>query len=189
MKLRKQVFAVTMAFALLYAQACSFASAIQQLKQWAPTVLTAFTGVVSIINPAAGSGLALADLAITKLFAPGGPVFAAINQYQANPGTGTLANLTSALDAANSQFEAALNDIPATLNQNDVKAVQASLLLLITTLESFEARLAPAPPVTQAAHRARAVVSGVTPAKNRGDFVKKYNSIMAQNGHPEVHLQ
>jgi hypothetical protein len=167
-------------------EGCTFASAIQELQQWAPTVLTAFSGIVTIIDPPVGSALALATLAITKLFGTGGPIPAAISAYQAAPGTGTLGTLLAVLSAANAQFETVLSDIPATLNPTDVQAVQASLLLLITTLESFAARLAPTPPVTQAAHTARAVQVGVHPAKDRKDFVKKWNAIWA--GRPEHKL-
>src|SRR5271167_4157706 len=142
-------------------EGCTFATAIQQLQQWAPTVLSAFSGIVTIINPAAGSALAIATLAITKLFGVGGPIPAAISAYQASPGTTTLSTLISVLNAANGQFEAVLNDIPTTLNSNDVKAAQASLLLLVTTMDAFEARLAPAPPVATAAHAQRAVALSV----------------------------
>lgn len=186
--MRKASKTILICAMMVWAQAFSCASAIQELQTWAPTVLTAFSGIVGIVNPAAGSGLLLVDGALTKLFAPGGPIFSAISAYQANPGTGTLQNLTNALNDANAQFSAALADIPATLPPNDVRAVQAALLLLATTLEAFQARLAPTAPAAQSTHMARAVNLGVAPAKNRADFVKKYNVIMAQNGHANVKL-
>lgn len=183
MKIRKQALAVTMSMAILYAQACSFSSAIANLAKWAPTVLTAFSGIVTIVNPAVGSGLALADVAITKLFGVGGPVLTAISAYQSNPGTTSLQSLTNALQDANAQLNTAFSDIPANLNPNDVKAVEAGLLLLVTTLESFEAQLGIQPPVTaNAAHVSRAVAVGVAPAKNLNDFKKKWNAIMVANG-------
>ena len=182
--MRRKVLSVAVCVMMLYAQACSFSSAIANLAKWAPTVLTAFSGVVTIINPAAGSGLALADVAITKLFGVGGPVLTAISAYQASPGTTTLQSLTSALYAANTQLNTALADIPTNMNPGDVKAAEAGLLLLVTTLESFEAQLGIQPPATaNAEHVARAVTLGVTPAKNLNDFKKKWNQIMQANGH------
>ncbi len=188
--MKRKVLSVALCVMMLYAQACSFSSAIANLAKWAPTVLTAFSGVVTIINPAAGSGLALADLAINKLFGVGGPVLTAISAYKANPGTTTLQNLTTALYEANTQFSAALADIPANMNPNDVKAAEAGLLLLVTTLESFEAQLGIQPPATANAHHvARAVTVGVVPAKSLSDFKKKWNQIMQTNGHPAQMLK
>lgn len=182
--MKRKVLSVAICMVMLYAQACSFSSAIANLAKWAPTVLTAFSGVVTIINPAAGSGLALADVAITKLFGVGGPVLTAISAYQASANTTTLASLTSALQAANAQFSAALADLPPGLNPQDEQAAESALLLLTTTLEAFEAQIGVQPPAAaNAQHVARAMALGVAPAKDLKDFDKKWNQIMQSTGH------
>jgi hypothetical protein len=169
-------------------QGCTFASAMAELEQWSPTVLTAFAGVVSIINPPAGSALALSAAEIPKVWAL---VDAAINQYKTNPGTGSLANVTAALAAANAQFNQFLSVIQANPNSQDAKAAEAGMLLLIVTLQSIQAKLGPtvaptptAPTITFTA-TARAASMGIVAAKSNKDFKKKWSQLMIANGHSE----
>src|SRR5579863_5486389 len=182
MKTRKAGLAVFLCLAMVLPQAFSCATAIKELEAWSPTVLNAFAGVVALVNPQAGSALAIAGAEIPKVW---GVVQAAISNYQANPTTGTLNEVTAALNAANSQFNAFLAAIQQNPNSNEAKAAEAGMLLLVTTLESIQARLATVAPATQNAHMARAVTLGVSPAKNNADFKKRWNVIMTANGHPE----
>src|ERR1700689_589130 len=165
-KLVKPGQAVLICAMMLWSQAFSCATAIKELEQWSPTVISAFTGIVTILNPAAGSGLALADIAIQKLFGVGGVVPNAIAAYQANPGTSTLSDVTAALAAANTQFNAALAAIQQNPNSQDAQAAEAGMLLLIVTLESIQAKLGTTvtTPVATSAARLWALKKAIEPA-------------------------
>ncbi len=183
--------------------AVSCADVVSELETYLPIGLTAFSGVVSIINPIAGSALSIASGLATKLW---GDITPALNNYTAAPASAKstpLGELLTALQSAEGQVSVVDSDLATAvnINQTDLKASQAVLLVITATLSSIQAKLAkstptvaaPAPPAAVASARAArpsTVAVGtqtldVTAASNGKDFRNKVNQIWVAAGHPE----
>jgi hypothetical protein len=196
------ILAITLSL-MLAVTGCTFASAMSQLQTWAPVGLTAFTGIVSILNPAVGSPLAVWSGRVIKVW---GDMQAGIRAYNDAPAANKatrMGELLTVLDAVQGELKQGIADLGANPSSVDVQAAQAALLLLQTTLATIEAKLAPKAPAPVAATHtqhttefegARTVrvnksTLTIGPVTSGSDFKKQFNVIMQHAGLIEYQLR
>jgi len=140
-------------------------SIIQQVQTWVPVAITAFDGVITIINPAAGSAIALAAVAIDALWKA---LQSAISAYK--NGNSTLSSVIAAIQAVMNEISAFTGNLPPGLQTG----IKLGLSLLVSTLQAFLTKLSPTAVVSA---QARTAALGVPPAKDKADFVHKWNRL------------
>jgi len=148
-------------------------SALDNLTTWVPVGLAAFDGIAAIVD---GPFTAIATT-VDNLWAA---VQNAINLYQhsTDPQVTRLDKVIATLDALSGGLTQALAALPVSIPAAVLSAAKLGLTLLISTLNSIRNKLQPAPvPAAM-----KAAIGSVAPAKNKNDFIKKFNAIMADNG-------
>jgi hypothetical protein len=174
---------------------------MQKLEQYIPIGLQVFSGIVSIINPLAGTVLAGLTGLFSKLW---GDLTKTISDYNAAPAAGkatALEQVLTALDAVQGNLAKILSDVNA--NSTAAQVAKAALLLLTSTLAAIEAQLAPqaAPKAVGIDHLGHANLLAVPhtvsigsnqlivkPATSRADFIKQHNNIMLAAGYTDRQL-
>jgi hypothetical protein len=165
--------------------------------------LQVFAGVVSIINPPAGSGLAIAAGIIPKLWGDATKAVTAYQSASADKNT-KLGEALVALNVLQTQLNQMLIDLGTNPNSTDAQAAKASIALLATTLLTMQQNLAktpgappspsPPPPLPGAPSSITAVpntvVVGTTSvavkaAASPSDLKRQYNQIMQLAGQPD----
>lgn len=179
----------------VFAAGCPFTvgGVLAVLERYVPLGLQAFAGIVSLINPAAGSALATAVLIAKALWTD---VQEAIASYNAAP-AGNKSTLLGKVDTALSSLVNGLTRILSSLglhSQADQQTAVAALMLLIATLTGIQATL-PVPSAAQAKTRRatmpRQLMVGAQQVEIVGDvkqFKAQYNTIMHAGGHTELQL-
>src|SRR5271163_217896 len=130
---------------LLTLEGCAFGSVMAQLGKYLPIGLQALAGIASLISP--GAGAAISAL-IGLINAAWGGLQAAVNAYNSAPAASkqtALEKVLEALDAVQSTI-AQTSTALGVGGSEIVKAAEAALLLITTTLASIEAQLAPHAP-------------------------------------------
>lgn len=167
------------------------------LETYVPVGLQAFTGIVTLINPPVGTGLALAVIAAKAGWAD---VSAAIAFYQSAPAAAkstALGKVDTALEGLVGGLQKVLNSFGLS-SQTDQQAAVAALMLLIATLSGIQAGITPAGVTTAARARraaipARMVVGAqsveISSTADPKKFKAQYNAIMNAGGHPQLQLQ
>jgi hypothetical protein len=152
-------------------------SALDELESWVPVGLAAFDGVAAIVD---GPFTAIAST-VDALWAA---VLNAISLYQhsTDPTTTNLDKLIAALDALAGGLTQAVAALPISIPAAVLNAAKLGLALLIATLKRIQAKLEPTPTPVPAAMKA--AIGTTAPATSKGDFVKKFNAIMAANNQP-----
>jgi hypothetical protein len=158
-----------------------------ELSLWVGTGLEAFAGIVSIINPPAGSVLAIAVTTAEGLWKA---VSAAITEYNdpSLPKSTTFQKVIAALTALQDGLQGVLDAIPVSIPAAVLIGIKAGLALLIATLNHFATHLPvptgaqkPAPIKTAALsplqQRRIVTAASVQPATSKSDFVKKFNAL------------
>lgn len=150
--------------------------AMDALEQWLPEGIYAVDAIVTALNPAAGSILAIATAALPKLWIA---VQNAITEYKSTnpPPVGTLAKVATALQDVSDQLTDVLGALPVSLPNLDILAIEAGLKLVIATLNYFAQKNGAT--VSAKARTAAVAKSGtpVAPATSRADFAKKWNAL------------
>jgi len=155
-------------------EGCDVGSVLSELETWVPVGLSAFDTLISYINPAAGSAIAVAIQAANVLWQA---VATAVANYQhtTDPTTTLLDKVIAALDALQGGLASVLASLPTGLSPVIVKAVTFGFSLLLATLKSIQSKLEPAPASTSS-KAANVIVNGVAPAKSGKDFIKQFNA-------------
>ena len=146
-------------------------SALDDLESYVPIALAAFDGVVTLINPVAGSALEIAVKALDVLWTA---VSTAIANYQhdtTDPKATLLQKIIAALNSLAPALDQFLSTFLGGLPEGIQNAVEAGINLLIATLTSIAGRLGGGP----ATLSARAAT--VTPPKTKHAFIADYNAI------------
>lgn len=148
---------------------------ISDLQRWMPVGLQAFAGVVAIINPLAGSALALAVVASKAVWTD---VSAAIAGYENAPATGKDTWLHK-IQTVLGQLIVSLPDIIKNVGANvpALSTITAALNLIMSTVSTIDASLGGVPPVVAGA-APRAVVTGK-------QFKSQFNQIVINGGYPQ----
>jgi hypothetical protein len=163
-------------------------NALDELTTWMPVGLSAFDSIVSLINPIAGSVLAVSVSTADSLW---NAVSTAIANYQhtSDPTTTLLDKVIAALDALQGGLTQVLSAIPVSLSGAILLAVKGGFALLLATLKSIQGKLEPkvsanAKVMLKASRSPElaAAIGTTAPAKNKADFVSQFNAIMAANG-------
>ena len=172
---------------------CDAASVFSQLVTWAPLGFKALAGIITLINPAAGSALSIAFGLANTLWSN---LTAAITNYQNDTSASkatTLGKLIDALDALGSQITSIISNLSSYVSVSPVilMAAQAALSIIETTLSSIASHLSTTAKSAKAA-RAPVTVNGVTisvtAATSGKDFQNRYNTNMKAAGHTELIL-
>ena len=144
------------------------------LKTWIPEGIYVVDTIVTIVNPAAGSVLALASAALPKLWTA---VEDAVTEYQSTtpPPTGTLQKVTTALQDLSDQLSEVLAALPVSVPSIDILLIQTGLKLVIATLNFYISKTGGTPTVKAKTAMVKGPV--VQAATSRADFVKKFNAI------------
>jgi len=145
---------------------------LSELETWVPIGLSAFDTLVSFINPAAGSALAVVISTANSLWEA---VATAIANYQhtTDPTATTLDKVIAAMDALEGGLSAVLAALPASIPAVVLKAVQFGFGLLLATLKSIRNAIEP---TTGLKALKPVTVTGVTSAKSAKDFISQFNS-------------
>jgi hypothetical protein len=204
MNLNRRNFIQTGALAVagastLTLEGCTFGSVMGQLAKYLPIGLFALAGVANLISP--GAGTLVASL-IGLIQSAWGGLQAAVNDYNAAPSASKqtmMGKVLEALDAVQSELAktASALGVGGTVA---LKAAEAALLLITSTLAAIESQLAPqAAPSTAAFHANHASAHSVSSVSVTGmpvavsgkpaDFVKTFNKIMDQAGRTDLHLK
>jgi hypothetical protein len=152
---------------------------LNELNTWVPAAIATFDGVLSIINPAAGTALALLQKTIDGEWQA---LSGAISTYihTVPPPANGLPQIIAFMSALQANLSQVIAALPPGLDQTILASSKAAFALLLATLIDIENRLQPSTP----AIRAAAINSVLLPqpAKSTADFVKQINAIMAKNG-------
>ncbi len=182
---------------LLTLEGCSFGSVMAELGKYLPIGLQALAGIASLISPAAGAAI---SALIGLINAAWGGLQAAVNAYNSAPAADKQTALQKVLEA--------LDAVQSTIAQTTtalgvggtaiVKAAEAALLLITTTLASIEAQLAPQAPAVASVHAAHAAAHPATSVQTGGTtlqidgkpqhFKASYNLIMVNAGRSDLKL-
>lgn len=183
--MKKKIFVPMLAFMLSFAlvvAGCSFQSAIKELETYAPIGLNAFSQIVAILLEAgvikAGVASSLSDDA-NKGTAVLGDLQATLAAYNSSASPDKLTAVINALSAVNSSLNQFEKDLGANTDSKASIAAQAGLVVLIGTLSSIQAKLAPA---SVPASIAKAVRASSVSAKT---FKKQFNAAMLAHGYPQ----
>lgn len=200
MTLNRRTFLGTSALALaastMTLEGCSFSSVMSNLGKFLPIGLSALAGVANLISP--GAGTAIAAL-IGLINAAWGALQGAVHDYNTAPAAAkqtALEKVLLALDVVQ-EYLAKTTASLGVGTSTALKAAEAALLLITTTLGALEAQLAPkaAPAVanTHSAHAAShsvVTVAGNIPVSGKpGDFKKTFNEIVAGAGRSDLQLK
>lgn len=170
----------TLTGAAMLEEGCTTGDALAQLNKWLPVGIQAFAGVVAIINPAAGSVLAVAVTTAKALWADVSAAVAAYNAAPAASKATVLGKVETALGALISGLPDVLKQIPG--GAEYANTVTAAIDLVLATLSAIDANLGGVPPVAQATATAR--TAKITKAATNGaDFKKQFNQILANGGY------
>ena len=157
---------------------------IAKLESWIGVGLLDFQGIVSIINPPAGSAL---TAAVTIANAAWADVQAAITAYQQAPAASKatfLGKVTVVVNALMGQIANVLGLVPGAAEYT--ATAKAVLLLIISTLQAIATGL---PTTTTTAAVRSAAITSLTlppPAKNAKDFQGQVNQILKNGGYPPI---
>jgi hypothetical protein len=155
---------------------------LQELNTWIPAAIATFDGVLSIINPVAGTALALLQKTIDGEWQA---LSGAISTYihTVPPPANGLPQVIAFMQALQANLTQIIAALPPGLDQNILTASKTAFALLLATLMDIQNRLQP----TTVKLTAIAVGGGIQlppPAKSAADFVRQINAIMAKNGQP-----
>lgn len=165
------------ASAMLGVDGCNLGSAIAQLEKWVPVGLQAFAGVVAIINPAAGTALAISVTVAKALWTDISTAIANYNAAPASAKTTVMAKITTALGALMGGLGDILHQLGSAAS-SQLGTITAALNLFIATLSAIDANLGGTPPVVPVSARVKAATSGP-------DFRNQFNAIVSQGGYPQ----
>lgn len=179
-------------------ESCSFGSVMSNLAKYLPIGLNALAGVANLISP--GVGTVVAAL-IGQIQSAWGGLQAAVNEYNAAPAASkqtALEKVLLALDLVQEYLAKTATSLGVG-SSAALKAAEAALLLITTTLGAIEAQLAPkAAPTVSTLHAAHASLHSVgsvsvtgTPIAvtgKPGDFKAAFNKIVADAGRADLKL-
>lgn len=146
-------------------------SALDDLETYVPIGLAAFDGIITLINPVAGSAL---DLAVKALDIAWTAVSTAIANYQhdtTDPKNTLLEKIIAALNSLVPALDQFLQTFLGGLPTGIQNAVEAGINLLIATLTSIAGRLGGGPATLSAKAKL------ITPPANKSQFLAAYNAI------------
>jgi hypothetical protein len=179
---------------------CTFGSVMANLAKFLPIGLNALAGVAALISP--GAGTAITPL-IGLVNVAWGALQGAVNDYNSAPAASkqtTLEKVLLALDEVQQYLAQTYQQVGITAqNSPPLKAAEAALLVITTTLGAIEAQLAPqAAPPTASMHVAHAQARSVSSVEVNGiavqvtgkpqDFKTTYNTIMQNAGRSDLKL-
>jgi hypothetical protein len=188
--MNRRVFATRLAAAialvpLMGSVACSWGTVWSDIKKYAPVGLSAVASVVSILTGAGvlGIGLNAAISVILGLINKGfGDVQAAVNQYQAAPGTGLAAQISGILTVLEANIQQFWSDL--TIPDPQLASLIQGLLGVITsTIAGFLTQLpAPTTPAAAQARTMRANLQRTIPyvpqKRSVAQFKSAFNSLL-----------
>jgi hypothetical protein len=168
---------------------------IASIKAYIPVGIAAFTGVVSllsglgIIPPGTGTAIALLVGLVKSGFAD---LMAAIDQYNAAPAADKstlLAKVSLILSEVSQNIGKFFSDLA--INDSTVLTLVTGLVrLILSTLAGFAAQLPPPPTPLALSFKVAGHPVAITPKIiSRSAFVKQYNQLCANAGHPELALK
>ena len=146
-------------------------SALDDLETYVPIALAAFDGVISLINPVAGSALEIAVKALDVIWTA---VSTAIANYQhdtTDPKNTLLEKIIAALNSLTPALDQFLSTFLGGLPAGIQNAVEAGINLLIATLTSIAGRLG-----GSSAHLS-AKAAAIAAPQNKKQFITAYNAI------------
>src|ERR1700761_2470067 len=112
-------------------------STLDELETWVPVGLAAFDGIVTLINPAAGTTLELAVKGLDILWAAVATAIANYNHDTTDPKATLLQKIVAALVGLEGGLDQFLTTFLGGLPANVVSAVEAGFNLLLATLQSI----------------------------------------------------
>lgn len=187
---------------VMFIEGCSFGSVMAHLATYLPIALKAVAGVAAIVAPGAGTAVAAILGMVSSSF---GALQGAVNDYNSAPAASkqtTLEKVLLSLDLVQEYLGQAYTALGLNPSSVMIQGAQAALTLIIATLGSIEATLAPqAPPTTASVHLAHSrtgalksassvTVGGMSVAVtgNLKDFKGAYNTVMQNAGRPDLKL-
>lgn len=179
--------------ALAVTGGCTVGGVLAALQRYVPVGLAAFEGIVTLINPAAGSVLATVTLAVKTLWQNLQTVLAEYNAAPAANKTTVLGRVDTALNSLVGSLENLLREFGVGSHADQATGLSA-LMLLIATLSGIQATL-PVPGAAAARARRAAMptyhtLNGqqVAIVADPKHFKDQYNTIMRAGRRPELQL-
>jgi hypothetical protein len=151
-------------------------SVLQELETWVPIGLTAFDEVVSLLNPLAGSALAVALTTANGLWTA---FTIAISNYDHStlPKATLLQRLIAAIGAFQDGLDGILATLPVNLPAAVLLGVKAGLKLLISTLTYFSNKYGGATVPSTSKTARKAEYMAVKPLPNPKEFAAAFNAL------------